>query len=65
MAQKGIFQSTLSVRRVTLLVSMIFSQVGISIHTLREESDGIGSSSQARHRYFNPHSSVRRVTPNY
>ena len=37
----GGFQSTLSVRRATPLAVDESKEIGISIHALREESDGI------------------------
>ena len=41
------FQSTLSVRRATVLHHVVGGGIGISIHALREESDSSGYASKA------------------
>ena len=50
------FQSTLSVRRATQHVAQHVAQVIISIHALREESDGDMRIQRLRLHDFNPRS---------
>ena len=50
------FQSTLSARRATSLGLQILPTVRISIHALREESDGVTPTVPQFNKYFNPRS---------
>ena len=51
-----IFQSTLSVRRATLVLRENLHRPGISIHALRKESDASSRSGSAGAPNFNPRS---------
>ncbi len=48
------FQSTPSVRRATVKYEVTNQIIDISIHALREESDGKIKSARLRNFYFNP-----------
>ena len=52
-----LFQSTLSVRRATIHLQSSNGIIGwISIHALREESDGYGAYTRGTYSNFNPRS---------
>ena len=58
----GLFQSTLSVRRATDPAAHVTAVKPISIHALREESDGNLTADQAVDQLFQSTLSVRRAT---
>ena len=59
------FQSTLSVRRATLITDNAVITLKISIHALREESDLMRYSTVIQHMLFQSTLSVRRATGIY
>ena len=52
----NIFQSTLSMRRATIVLSHQIIKITISIHALHEESDGASAAGRHVHHNFNPRS---------
>ena len=57
-----VFQSTLSVRRATIIPCCLTHDDAISIHALREESDGYRKRRNKRRNPFQSTLSVRRAT---